>query len=151
MKLIDVNYFKKSEFFEVAYKYWYNDNQHIRSPFPEYIQNPLKEIATEKFLNWLNNIHPDAENEFNDEIIAEKFEEILFETALSMVRTEDERITILYPFLPRKGDKIKDDKSKDNIVSGRTIKKDKDNSYLNLKCENLETKSIWETSVLLPS
>ena len=40
-------------------------------------------------------------HELNDEAIAEKFEEIIFEAALPMILTEDERISILYPFLPR--------------------------------------------------
>jgi len=41
----------------------------------------------------------------NDESIGEKFEKIIFETATKLIKTEDERITIVYPFLPRLKDK----------------------------------------------
>ena len=101
------NTIETSELIEQTFHFWFNDSNHIRSPFPNYIQNELKELAINKFSTWINNLKSEAEKEINDEIIGEKFEEIIFETAIPLVKTEDEKITILYPFLPRIQDKIK--------------------------------------------
>lgn len=151
MSLIEDNSLRTSEFLEEAFKFWYNDNHHIRSPFPNYIHNQLKEESTVKFLNWLNGINPEAKDELNDEVIAEKFEEFLFESALEMVLTEDEKISILYPFLPRTGDKLKDNNNIENVITDRFIKKETDNNYLYLSCVNQETNAKWETSMVLPA
>lgn len=151
MSLIEEDNLRTSEFLEEAFKFWYNDNHHIRSPFPNYIHNQLREESTVKFLDWLNNVHPEAKAEFSDEVIAEKFEEILFDLALKMVNTEDEKISILYPFLPRQGDKLKDNNHVENVITNRFIKKEVDNNYLFLSCINQETNVKWETSMVLPA
>ncbi len=150
MSLIENEDLATGEFLNEAFKFWFNDNNHIRSPFPEYIHQPLQQESTKKFRKWLNHVHPDAKDEINDEILAEKFEEILFETALNLVLTDDERITILYPFLPRLGDKIKANDNSESVISGRVIKKENDKKYLRLSCTKLLTDIKWETSIELP-
>ena len=139
-----------SEFIEQAFSFWFTDQKHIRSPFPTYTHSALKPAAIEKFEEWLANIHKDAKDEFNDEMIAEKFEEILFETGLTLIQTEDERLTILYPFLPRVSDKIKDDKQIENIIISRFLKEVGDDKFLEIKCINKSTKEEWITSFELP-
>ena len=67
-----------------------------------------------------------------------------------MIKTEDERITILYPFLPRLGDKLQKEEKMDSEIVDRSITKEGDTSYLKLKLENIETKDEWETQVELP-
>jgi hypothetical protein len=151
MGIIEINSLKTSEFLEEAFRFWFSDNHHLRSPFPSYIHTQLKEVSTQQFLKWLNAIHLDAKDELNDDIIAEKFEEFLFEAALQMVVTEDEKITILYPFLPRCGDKLKDKDGIENTITDRYIKKEQDNNYLYLKCLNLHSNTNWETSMVLPA
>lgn len=139
-----------SEFIDQALFFWFNDQQHIRSPFPTYIQNKLKQESIKKFDEWLKNIHPDAKDEFNDEMFAEKFEELLFEEALSLVLTEDEKITILYPFLPRLDDNITNENQQSNIIE-RNIKIEGDHKFLEVKCLNITTNEKWTTSFELPN
>lgn len=139
-----------SKFIEEAFRFWFIDQEHIRSPFPVYIQSELKQKTIKKFNEWLNGIHQDAKDEFNDEMFAEKFEEILFEISLSLIQTEDERITILYPFLPRVNDKTAKD-SQESIIIERTIQVDGDFKSLLLTCLNSETNEKWTTSFELPN
>lgn len=151
MKIIENDALVSSEFIEETFKFWYNDNEHIRSPFPDYIQSKLKIEATEKFYNWLNNLKSEAKDELNDEAIAEKFEEIIFESAVPMILTEDERISILYPFLPRTGDSLKDENGLESTIVDRMIKKNEDTNFLHLSCINNETNEKWNTSFELPA
>jgi hypothetical protein len=151
MNIIDNNTLATSEFLEETFKFWYNDNDHIRSPFPDYIQSKLKIEATEKFYNWLNNLKPEAKDELNDEAIAEKFEEIIFESAVPMILTEEERISILYPFLPRTGDNLHDENGIESTILDRIIKKNEDTNFLHLSCINNVTNEKWETSFELPA
>ena len=138
---------------EAAYDFWFNDRGHIRSPFPINIREKLKEKTTAKFLNWTANISDRGKKEVNDEIIAEKFEEILFETALELVSTEDEKLTILYPFMPRIGDVID---PKDALSNGeskiidRSHLKRGDDTYLKVKLKSLSSGKEWETEFELP-
>src|SRR5690554_5654999 len=150
MEIINKNNLKTSEFIEEAFNFWYKDNGHIRTPFPDYIQQKLKVESTEKFYNWLNNLKEEAKDELNEEALAEKFEEILFSSATQMVVTEDERISILFPFLPRIGDVLKDNDKVQNTIMDRHIKKDKDTKFLHLSCLNKVTNKKWETSFELP-
>lgn len=151
MNIIESDALKTSEFIEETFLFWYNDNEHIRSPFPDYIQSRLKIEATEKFYNWINNLKPEAKDELNDEAIAEKFEEIIFETSLPMILTEDERISILYPFLPRLGDALKDENGIESVITDRVIKKEEDTNFLHLSCLNKATNDKWKTSFELPA
>lgn len=154
MKELDQNTFESVELVEQTFKYWFSDHNHIRSPFPNYIQSKLKEKSTKLFFNWVSQLDPKAKDEINDEIVGERFEEIIFETAISLIKTEDERITILYPFLPRIGDQIHnetDNKSKnESKVTNRALVKEGDFSYLKIVAENASTKKNWETKFELP-
>jgi len=150
MKELDSNTVESSELVEQTFKFWFNNNEHIRSPFPDYIQSDLKHEATGKFFNWAKGLDPKAKDELNDEAVGEKFEELIFETALKLIKTEDERITILYPFLPRLNDELKDDNGVDSIIIDRSIYKEGDTSFLKVKCEKNDSKEKWETSFELP-
>lgn len=144
----------KNEMIEAAFDFWFNDQGHIRSPFPHYIREKLQKQALDKFFDWTAKISDRAEKEVNDEIVAEKFEEILFETASELVMTHDERLTILYPFMPRIGDVIApkeaDDKHGDSVVVDRTHLKRGDHSYLKVKLKSMGTENIWDTEFELP-
>jgi hypothetical protein len=139
-----------SKFIEEAFRFWFIDQEHIRSPFPVYIQSELKQKTIKKFNEWLNGIHQDAKDEFNDEMFAEKFEEILFEIALELVITEDEKITILYPFLPRLNDTTTKDNNESVIVE-RNIKVNGDYKSLEIKCLENISNLKWITSFELPN
>ncbi len=155
MKELDQHTFESTELVEQTFSYWFSDHQHVRSPFPDYIHTKLKEKSTDLFYNWVSHLNPKAKDEVNDEIVGEKFEEIIFETATGMVKTEDERITILYPFLPRIGDPIQNETEKalknESIVINRNLEKEGDVSYLKIELENATTKENWETKFELPT
>lgn len=150
MKELDNTTVESSELVEQTFKFWFTDNEHIRSPFPDYIRRALKEQATSKFYLWASGLDPKAKDEVNDEMVGEKFEEIIFETAIPLIKTEDERITILYPFLPRLGDKLNDDNQNESEITSRFIEKNGDNSYLQLTCKRIDTGDSWKTSFELP-
>lgn len=152
MKELEPNTIESSELVEQTFNFWFTDNDHIRSPFPEYIRPILKEKSVDGFFKWVSNLNPKAKEEVNDEMVAEKFEEIIFETALNMVVTEDEKITIQYPFLPRVGDEIYANETPDLIsnIIDRVLLKEGDDSFLKVKAEEFATKKVWETKFELP-
>ncbi|CAN5247474.1 hypothetical protein BH09BAC5_BH09BAC5_05770 [soil metagenome] len=118
-----------------ALDYWFSDNEHIRSPFPESIRKKLAEDATLAMIKWAAPITDAAKKEFNEEMIAERFEEILFEIAYNMVTDEDQKITIKYPFMPRVGDVITkkdsvESSSADGIILKRKTEKRGDHVFL---------------------
>jgi hypothetical protein len=153
MRELEPNTIESSELVEETLKFWFSDNEHIRSPFPEYIHNQLRKKSIEKFYEWASSLNPKAKDEVNDEVIAEKFEEIIFENAIPLVLTEDEKITIHYPFLPRINDEISttenaaDEKSK---VTDRALIKEEETPYLRVKLEKINSKEVWETKFQLP-
>ena len=153
IKLKSQNYIEP-EMIVAAFEFWFKDSEHIRSPFPLYIQEELREKAIDKFLSWSTGISDKAKKEINDEILAEKFEEILFEVAESMVLTEDEKLTIKYPFMIRVGDVIKDkakpdEKSESKVVDRWTLKKG-DEVFMKVKCKNTVSGEEWQTEFELP-
>ncbi|MCC7332368.1 MAG: hypothetical protein IT232_07155 [Flavobacteriales bacterium] len=153
MNVLLPNTVESSELVEQTFHFWFTDNEHIRSPFPEYIRPMLKEKAVDGFFKWVSNLNPKAKEEVNDEMIAEKFEEVIFETAMNLVHTEDEKITIKYPFLPRIDDEISNNETQDKQFSkviDRMIVKEGDVNYLKLKLENISDKALWETKFELP-
>ncbi|MCB0477844.1 MAG: hypothetical protein R2799_04395 [Crocinitomicaceae bacterium] len=150
MKELDNSTIESSKLAEQAFNFWFKDKEHIRSPFPDYIRPQLKRDSTEKFFEWAKNVPEKAKEELNEEMIGEKFEELIFETAMGLVKTEDEKITILYPFLPRIGDKIVNENNEEQIVTDRSILKDADHSFLKVKITDSKTGKISETKFELP-
>lgn len=153
IKLKSQNYIEP-EMIVAAFEFWFNDSGHIRSPFPLYIHDDLRNKAIDKFLNWSAQINEKAKKEINDEILAEKFEEILFELAEGMVLTEDEKLTIKYPFMIRIGDAIKDkqqtDENPESKVIDRWVLKKGDEAFMKVKCKNTVSGVEWETEFELP-
>jgi hypothetical protein len=144
---------ESSEMVKQTFAFWFTDQNHLRTPFPEYIRAPLQANATARFFRWAGALNEEAKNELNDEAIGEKFEEIIFEEAMKLVLTEDEKLTILYPFLPRIGDPIDETKEElpgKSLVIDRSISKKKDHSFMHLTLERQTTKEKWETSFELP-
>lgn len=150
MRELDSTSVESSELVEHTFKFWFRDNEHIRSPFPSYIQPELKVKSTDRFYAWAVGLDPKAKDELNDEAVGEKFEEIIFEVATGLIKTEDERITILYPFLPRLGDALSDDDKKASTVIDRKIYKEGDTSLLKVVCKEVDSEKKWETEFQLP-
>ena len=153
MKELEQGSIESSELVEETFNFWFSDNEHIRSPFPDYIRPMLKDNAVKGFYNWVSSLDPKAKDEVNDEIISEKFEEIIFENAIKLVLTDDEKITIQYPFLPRLNDVIsnpEDTSEEKSRVKDRTMYRDGDHSFLKVVMEKVNSKELWETQFQLP-
>ena len=154
MKELDPTTLESSELVEQTFEFWFEGKDHIRSPFPEYIRAALKKRSIERFFAWASGLNSKAEKEINDSIIGEKLEEIIFNTALGLVATEDEKITINYPFMPRIGDKINHREggiTKTSVVLDRSIIKEGDQTLLNVRLEKQPRGERWETKFELPA
>lgn len=151
----NINEFTSSEFIDSTFEFWFTDKDHIRSPFPEYIRASLKEIAKAKFIEWIKSLSKEAKKDFIDEIAVEKFEEIIFSEAYNLVKTEDEKTTILYPFLPRINDiiKVKDvtpEESAQSKVIARSIETEAEDKFMKVVFKNVISGNQWETRFELP-
>lgn len=137
-----------------ALDYWFNNQVHIRSPFPEYMQKELATEAAASMLAWTRLLNDKARKELTSEMLAEKFEEFLFETGLRLAKTEDEKITIRYPFLPRTGD-ILEKKNEDTLVAeseviSRAIIKNGDLTFLRVEMREKPGGETWFNEFELP-
>ncbi len=152
--------FRDDAFFEASFNYWFDDEGERASPFPPSIRDSLKVMARDRFLEWLNELErkmeeDDMSNEAEDQgydkqAIVEQFEEILFSHAMKMVETEEERITLTYPFMPRPGEKVEEQEGgKASTILSRQIVQDGDEKYMELTCER-EDGSRWTTNFELP-
>ena len=153
MSVISEKDLANSQLVNASFDFWFADREHIRSPFPDYIRPGLKSKVLERFGKWIGKLDKEAEKMLNDELVAEKLEEFLFEEALNLVSTEDERITILYPFLPRIGDKIfekEETREGESIITDRTLTKEKDTAYLKVSACADPSGKEWETRFELP-
>ncbi|MBL7831848.1 MAG: hypothetical protein JNK41_12525 [Saprospiraceae bacterium] len=137
-----------------AIKYWHTDNEFFRSPFPNYVQESSGKEAISAFIDWTKSIPADEAKKMEQDVFIEKFEELLFNAASKLVKTEDEKLTLLYPFLPRLGDTMSkshgDNTSEDGQIIDRSIIKSGDESFLELKVKSNISDEIWKTSFELP-
>lgn len=134
------------EMIEASIEFWFSNKDEIRSPFPDYIKSDLLSSSIKQFIEWNKKISDDARKELNDEILVERFEEFLFEEAYKMVITDDEKITIKYPFMLRVDDQVKhEEKPLSKVLSRNIIQKD-NTSYLEVELVELENGVKWSTS-----
>jgi len=144
-----------SRFFEEAFKFWFTDNGHLRSPFPDYMREALRENAIQRFQHFLKNLDDSAEDELDSTFFAAKLEQFLFEAGLELALTDDEKLTIQYPFLPRTGDLVKAEESLgvtpgEGKIVNRLIVEQDDKKYLQVECVQLNTREVWKTRFELP-
>lgn len=153
MKLLEKGTVENSEFVEETFNFWFSDNEHIRSPFPQYIKPKLQAISTDRFFKWVAELDKGAKEDVDNTVVVEKFEQIIFEEALKLAMTEDERITICYPFLPRVGDQVNegtDVQKKNSKITHRAIVKNKDETFLKVQLKSEDSNLVWETTFELP-
>lgn len=143
-----------SEMIQQTFVFWFADHSHVRSPFPFYIQEAVKDLAIEAFHAWMGKLNPKANEEINEEIAQEKFEEVLFQQASALVKTDDEVLTLRFPFLPRVGDTIDgegiEDRSGENIVQKRYLITEGRDEFMEVKAKNTTSGNTWETRFELP-
>jgi hypothetical protein len=141
-----------NDFFEESFKFWFTDNENIRTPFPENIQEELKKKTFRYFIEWVFELSDEEKSKIENEEIAEIFEMILFNQAMGMVEDEDQKITICYPFLPRLGDRVDDEKlGVSKIVERKIDLKKDDKKYLKVKLKSESVLKEWETEFELPA
>jgi len=150
--LIKEQDFVGSDFFEASFKFWFNDTEQIRTPFPEKIQPELIEKTSRIFLEWILELSDEEKSKLENEEIAEVFEMILFNQAIGLVKDEDQKITICYPFLPRVGDVV-DDKSRGSstVIERQIDVKENHKKYLKLNLKSESDSVEWETEFELPA
>ena len=143
-----------SEMVQRTFEFWFSDHAHVRSPFPFYVQNEVKDKSVEFFLQWMGNLNEKANEEITEEIAQEKFEEVLFQAASALVKTDDEVMTLRFPFLPRVGDKIDGEgiegRSGENIIQKRYLIKEEKDEFLEVSVKNTASGKVWETRFELP-
>lgn len=152
MKSAETLQLEGSEMMAAAFDYWFADQGHVRTPFPERIQGKLRSVAMDKFAKWLKGLNDKAKSEVNDEILAEKFEEILFESALSMVTEQEERTSLLYPFLPRPGDQVTASDASSGMQSTvirRSLTSEGDLKFMEIHLKEAGGRE-WSTNFQLP-
>ncbi len=144
--------FLGSDFFEESFKFWFSDNEHIRTPFPESIHEALKKKTLRDLLEWVYELSDTEKEQLENKEIVETFEMILFNQAIGLVSDEDQKITICYPFLPRLGDVVDDQKNGKSIIVERKLDVKKDEKkYLKVKLKSEIVSSEWETEFELPA
>jgi hypothetical protein len=140
------------EFFEEAFKFWFKDNEEIRTPFPEKIQPELREKAITVFMEWVSELSEEEKSKLENEEIAEVFEMILFNQAIDMVEDEDQKITISYPFLPRLGDVVDDKvRGSSKLIERQLDLKENNKKYLKVRLKSEAGLLEWETEFELPA
>ncbi|WP_372649571.1 hypothetical protein [Draconibacterium sp.] len=140
------------DFIDESFKFWFNNNDHIRTPFPENIQRKLKERTIRIFMEWVYELGDEEKNRLTNDIIVETFEMILFNQAMNMVTDEDHKISICYPFLPRLGDVVNDkNKGTSTIISRELDVKDDEKKYLKVRLINTDAELEWATEFELPA
>ncbi len=144
----------ESEMARQTFAYWFADQGHIRSPFPFYLQQETKQNTLIAYRDWIAKLHSKAREEINGEIAHEKFEETLFQEAMKLVKTDDEVLTLRFPFLPRVGDSIAggdiEGRNGENIVLSRYLATEGKDEFLQVKAKNVSTAAQWETRFELP-
>ena len=140
------------DFFEMSFKFWFKDNEQIRTPFPEKIQPELRKLTSRTFVEWVLEQSDEEKSKLGEEEIVEVFEMFLFSQAMGLVEEEEQKITILYPFLPRAGDLVDDKSRGPSTVTKREMSVNDDNKkYLKLNLKSKSASVEWETEFELPA
>lgn len=137
-----------------TFNYWFSDHDHVRCPIPFYVHDEVKMKSVVAFRAWMSKLNSKANEEITEEIAHEKFEEILFEQAARLVKTDDEILTLRFPFLPRLGDPIDGGdiagRGGENIIRGRSLVSEDKDEFMEMSVENIETGTRWTTRFELP-
>jgi hypothetical protein len=144
--------FVGNDFFEESFNFWFKDNEHIRTPFPEKIQEELKELTFRIFMEWVFELSEDEKSTMGNEEIVETFEMILFNQAMGLVEDKDHKITICYPFMPRLGDVVDDnEKGASKVIERKVYTKKDEKKYLKVKLKSEVLLQEWDTEFELPA
>jgi hypothetical protein len=138
---------------EASCRYWFQDNGEVRNPFPESIQDELKEVAGQEYVQWLNNLTSEDRKEVGETELVEIFEQLLFSQALQLVGEEDPEqvLTIRFPFMPRVGDSVDDPAhGMSGITSRRLEQEDGEELRMIVELKSLDGDEPWQTVFVIP-
>jgi hypothetical protein len=134
------------KFLEPGFIYWFSNHEEIRTPFPSEIRDEIKKLTTAAFFDWFLSISDNEKNEIQENELIEMFEMILFNEASKLVEDEDIKLGILYPFMPKIGDKINHKDKGEGIIQERKIILNKENKNMfELSIYFQNTGQIWKT------
>jgi len=121
------------DFFDSAFTYWLRDREDFRSPFPGYMHGDLQSFTRRWLIEWF---FLDAEDDDrNAEAVSLKFTEAIHEVGLALARDEEDRLTILYPELPRPGDEVSvkgEGDDRDAEILSRELEQDEGRTVVNV-------------------
>lgn len=149
---------KTYQLIEQGCKFWFHDNDHVRSPFPKEIHAELKKKTQELFLDYVKNISEKDRETVSDDELVSVFEMFLFSEAVRMVNAEDKDtlLTIHYPFLPRTGDTVNDKTKGESTIISREVAEKKVNDqkekklFMRIQLETTKGEK-WETEFEVPA
>ena len=129
-------------FLREAFDYYLFDNADLRSPFPEYTHESLIQNTFQRIMHWA---FQQNKAEMTDEIVSSTFYAILLEEAQQLVATDDERLSLLYPELPRIGDTTNIPDKGTYKISRRHLYDKGDALFLKIFLQNTLTGHLMET------
>lgn len=142
----------QADFVQSTIKSWYDREDHVRCPFPLYIRKELEKKALLSFQQWTQALDPSKKNEMPLQEFVEIFESILFHDATQLVSSEDEQLTILFPFMPRLGDSVKDSTHGfGTIITRKLEQKEGQKNKLTVSIASYKDQQTWQTSFELPA
>jgi len=150
--LMETQQLVEPQMIKITLDYWFSDHNEVRSPFPDYMKEPLPLIAVKKYVNWINSLAEDIKESMKEELLMERLEEILFDEGYHLAISDDDKITIRYPFMMRLGDTVREKENGgiESRVIKREIVKKGDEVFLKLMLERNGTNQTWETTFELP-
>ncbi len=155
ISMLTLDQLRASAMVQQTFTYWFTDHGHVRSPFPAHMHDKLREQVLAAFSAWVLQLDAKALDEMNEEVAFGKFEEVLFHEGVRLARTEDEVLTLRFPFLPRLGDRIEgggtvEGRAGENIVRKRNLVREEKDEFLRVEVENVASGAAWETRFELP-
>ena len=92
------------DFVEASFTNWLEDTEDYRCPFPERMRDELAQRTLRLFMEWIFQLkNPGA---ISGEELSVKFGEIIQTVGWSLAESEDEKLSISFPSLPRVGDSV---------------------------------------------
>jgi hypothetical protein len=137
-------------FIKPGFDFWFSNHEHIRTPFPPEISEEVQEKTTSVFFEWLSGFKEGEVEKVDEHELVEMFETILFNEAIKLVEDEDQRLTILYPFLPRTGDSVNSpENGTGKIIERRTNSTSDQKKTMTLVITKDQSGETWETQIEL--
>ncbi len=116
------------------------------------MHDELRIKTSQRFSEWLETLGKEGASQLDVSEMVEMFEMFLFNVGLSLTSDPDQRITIAYPFMPRCGDEVNNEKHGPSAVTRREIiEKEEEKRQLLLVLKTLSGNKTWQTEFELPA